>query len=77
MYIQVILMVILTPHVSLLARKLTSTSERLNKQICRAQEDSDQLRTELYKMQTSLDMGVKKNKEHMDSETRRLEPLGC
>lgn len=24
-------------------------------------------------MQTSLDMGVKKNKEHMDSETRRLE----
>eukprot|EP00435_Cladocopium_sp_Y103_P029593 s1796_g7.t1 len=54
-------------------KKLTSTTERLNKQIMRAQEDSDHLRTDLFKMQTSLDMGVKKNKEYLDSETKRLE----
>jgi len=54
-------------------KKLTSTTERLNKQIVRAQEDSDHLRTDLFKMQTSLDMGVKKNKEYLDSETKRLE----
>lgn len=54
-------------------KTLTSTTERLSKQIIRAQQDSDQLRTDIFKMQTSLDMGVKKNKEYLDSETKRLE----
>jgi len=54
-------------------KTLTSTSERLNKQIIRAQEDTDHLRTDIFKMQTSVDMGVKKNKDHLDFEVRRLE----
>ncbi|CAE7263533.1 unnamed protein product [Symbiodinium natans] len=54
-------------------KTLSSTTERLNKQIIRAQEDTDHLRTDIFKMQTSLDMGVKKNKDHLDFEVKRLE----
>ncbi|CAE7948598.1 unnamed protein product [Symbiodinium sp. KB8] len=39
-------------------------------------QDTDHLRTDIFKMQTSLDMGVKKNKDHLDFEVKRLEPLG-
>ncbi|OLP77029.1 hypothetical protein AK812_SmicGene42954 [Symbiodinium microadriaticum] len=38
--------------------------------------DTDHLRTDIFKMQTSLDMGVKKNKDHLDFEVKRLEPFG-
>lgn len=54
-------------------KSLSSSTERLNKQIVRAQEDTDHLRTDIFKMQTSLDMGVKKNKDHLDFEVKRLE----
>jgi len=52
---------------------LLSTTNLLNKQITRTQEDSDGLRNDITKMQANLDLGIKKNKEHVDSELKKME----
>jgi len=52
---------------------LLSTTNLLNKQIMRTQEDSDGLRNDMTKMQANLDMGIKKTKEYLDSELKGME----
>mmetsp|Transcript_26964 Transcript_26964/g.48748 ORF Transcript_26964/g.48748 Transcript_26964/m.48748 type:complete len:616 (+) Transcript_26964:88-1935(+) len=52
---------------------LMSTTNLLNKQIMRTQEDSDGLRNDITKMQANLDMGIKKNKEYLDNEIKRMD----
>lgn len=52
---------------------LTSTTERLSSQLSRAQEDTDFLRMDIMKMQSNLEMGLKKNKDYVDSELKRMD----
>lgn len=52
---------------------LTSTTQRLSSQLSRAQEDTDFLRMDILKMQSNLEMGLKKNKDYVDSELKRMD----
>eukprot|EP00931_Biecheleriopsis_adriatica_P068090 TRINITY_DN42122_c0_g1_i1.p1 TRINITY_DN42122_c0_g1~~TRINITY_DN42122_c0_g1_i1.p1 ORF type:complete len:608 (-),score=144.86 TRINITY_DN42122_c0_g1_i1:74-1897(-) len=52
---------------------VTSQVERLNKQILRVQEDTDFIRSDMAKVQNNVDLGIKKNKDFIDSELRRME----
>eukprot|EP00440_Ansanella_granifera_P002747 gb/GFBE01002998.1/.p1 GENE.gb/GFBE01002998.1/~~gb/GFBE01002998.1/.p1 ORF type:complete len:592 (+),score=165.49 gb/GFBE01002998.1/:1-1776(+) len=52
---------------------LVSQTERLNKQIIRTQEDTDFLRMDIMKIQSNVDLSLKKNKDYLDSELKRME----